>query len=129
MDGGPAQHRLLNDGVQHFDRTLAGPVCPVHAHDTGIARQHPGGASDRLGLVRTEISGWHDVAWEAPGGGRLRDGQTALNWLVDNYPGLAECLSSVNESGSLLVALDKLDFDAGFRVNILLQLLWRGMQK
>ena len=21
--------------------------------------------------------------------------QTALNWLVDNYPGLAECLSSV----------------------------------
>ena len=35
--------------------------------------------------------------------------QTALNWLVDNYPSLAECLSSVNRVGSLLVALDQLD--------------------
>jgi vitamin B12/bleomycin/antimicrobial peptide transport system ATP-binding/permease protein len=35
--------------------------------------------------------------------------QTALNWLEDNYPGLAECLSSVNRVGSLLVALDELD--------------------
>lgn len=34
--------------------------------------------------------------------------QTALNWLVDNYPGLAECLSSVNRVGSLLVAMDEL---------------------
>ena len=37
--------------------------------------------------------------------------QTALNWLVDNYPGLAECLSSVNRVGSLLLALDELDRD------------------
>ena len=37
--------------------------------------------------------------------------QTALNWLVDNYPGLAECLSSVNRVGSLLIALDELDRD------------------
>ena len=29
----------------------------------------------------------------------------ALNWLVDNYPGLAECLWSVNRVGSLPVAL------------------------
>jgi len=35
--------------------------------------------------------------------------QTALNWFVDNYPGLAECLSSVNRVGSLLVALDEVD--------------------
>ncbi len=35
--------------------------------------------------------------------------QTALNWLVDNYPGLAECLSSVNRVGALLVALDESD--------------------
>jgi putative ATP-binding cassette transporter len=35
--------------------------------------------------------------------------QTSLNWLVDNYPGLAECLSSVNRVGSLLVALDEFD--------------------
>jgi putative ATP-binding cassette transporter len=35
--------------------------------------------------------------------------QTALNWLVDNYPGLAECLSSVNRVASLLLALDELD--------------------
>ena len=31
--------------------------------------------------------------------------QMALNWLVDNYPGLAECLWSVNRVGSLPVAL------------------------
>lgn len=35
--------------------------------------------------------------------------QAALNWLVDNYPGLAECLSSVNRVGTLLAALDELD--------------------
>ena len=37
--------------------------------------------------------------------------QTALNWLVDNYPGLAECLSSVNRVAALLQALDELDRD------------------
>jgi putative ATP-binding cassette transporter len=42
--------------------------------------------------------------------------QTALNWLVDNYPGLAECLSSVNRVGSLLVALDEIDRDGACRV-------------
>jgi putative ATP-binding cassette transporter len=35
--------------------------------------------------------------------------QTSLNWLVDNYPGLAECLSSVNRVGALLLALDEID--------------------
>lgn len=35
--------------------------------------------------------------------------QSALNWLVDNYPGMAECLSSVNRVGALLVALDEVD--------------------
>ena len=34
--------------------------------------------------------------------------QTALNWLVDNYAGLAECLSSVNRVASLLLALDEI---------------------
>ena len=43
--------------------------------------------------------------------------QTALNWLVDNYPGLAECLSSVNRVGSLLVALDELDRDDEHQVD------------
>jgi putative ATP-binding cassette transporter len=38
--------------------------------------------------------------------------QTALNWLVDNYPGLAECLSSVNRVSALLVAMDELDHDS-----------------
>jgi putative ATP-binding cassette transporter len=33
--------------------------------------------------------------------------QAALNWLVDNFPGLADCLSSINRVGSLLVALDE----------------------
>lgn len=35
--------------------------------------------------------------------------QSALNWLVDNYPGMAECLSSVDRVGALLVALDESD--------------------
>jgi len=33
--------------------------------------------------------------------------QTSLNWLVDNYPGLAECSSSVNRVASLIYALDE----------------------
>jgi len=35
--------------------------------------------------------------------------QTALNWLVDNYPGLSECLSSVNRVAALLQSLDEMD--------------------
>ena len=35
--------------------------------------------------------------------------QTALNWLVDNYPNLAECLSSVHRVAALLQALDEVD--------------------
>jgi putative ATP-binding cassette transporter len=35
--------------------------------------------------------------------------QAALNWLVDNYPGLSECLSSVNRVAALLQSLDELD--------------------
>jgi putative ATP-binding cassette transporter len=41
--------------------------------------------------------------------------QTALNWLVDNYPGLAECLSSVNRVATLIEALDELDRDGECR--------------
>jgi putative ATP-binding cassette transporter len=37
--------------------------------------------------------------------------QTALNWLVDNYPGLSECVSSVNRVAVLLAALDESDHD------------------
>ena len=35
--------------------------------------------------------------------------QGALNWLVDNYAGLAECLSSANRVGTLLLALDEIN--------------------
>lgn len=35
--------------------------------------------------------------------------QAALNWLVDNYAGLADCMSSINRVASLLLALDQLD--------------------
>jgi putative ATP-binding cassette transporter len=35
--------------------------------------------------------------------------QASLNWLVDNYGALAECLSSVNRVASLLQALDEID--------------------
>jgi putative ATP-binding cassette transporter len=35
--------------------------------------------------------------------------QAALNWLVDNYASLADCLSSINRVSSLLLALDQLD--------------------
>jgi vitamin B12/bleomycin/antimicrobial peptide transport system ATP-binding/permease protein len=38
--------------------------------------------------------------------------QTALNWMVENYTGLADCLSSVNRVASLLLALDELDHDS-----------------
>jgi putative ATP-binding cassette transporter len=34
--------------------------------------------------------------------------QAALNWLVENYSGLADCLSSINRVASLLLALDQL---------------------
>jgi vitamin B12/bleomycin/antimicrobial peptide transport system ATP-binding/permease protein len=37
--------------------------------------------------------------------------QAALNWLVDNYSGLADCLSSINRVASLLLALDQLECD------------------
>ncbi len=35
--------------------------------------------------------------------------QTALNWLVDNYAGLAECASSVNRVAALIFAIDALE--------------------
>jgi putative ATP-binding cassette transporter len=35
--------------------------------------------------------------------------QAALNWLVENYAGVADCLSSVNRVASFLIALDDLD--------------------
>lgn len=35
--------------------------------------------------------------------------QASMNWLVDNYPGLSECLSSVNRVAALLHALDDID--------------------
>lgn len=35
--------------------------------------------------------------------------QTALSWLVDNYPAVADCLSSINRVASLLIAIDELD--------------------
>jgi putative ATP-binding cassette transporter len=35
--------------------------------------------------------------------------QASLNWLVDNYGALAECLSSVNRVASLLLALDEIE--------------------
>ena len=38
--------------------------------------------------------------------------QTSLNWLVDNYPGLADCLSSGNRVAALLLALDEFDRDS-----------------
>jgi putative ATP-binding cassette transporter len=35
--------------------------------------------------------------------------QAALNWVVEHYSGLADCLSSVNRVASLLLALDQLE--------------------
>jgi ABC-type uncharacterized transport system fused permease/ATPase subunit len=35
--------------------------------------------------------------------------QTALNWLVDNYPAVADCLSSINRVASLLIAIDEFE--------------------
>ncbi len=39
--------------------------------------------------------------------------QAALNWLVENYAGVADCLSSVNRVASFLIALDQRDGDEG----------------
>jgi vitamin B12/bleomycin/antimicrobial peptide transport system ATP-binding/permease protein len=38
--------------------------------------------------------------------------QTALNWVVENYSGLADCLSSVNRVASLQLALDQVEHDS-----------------
>jgi putative ATP-binding cassette transporter len=35
--------------------------------------------------------------------------QGAFNWLIDNFPRLAECLSSANRLGNLLMAFDRLE--------------------
>jgi len=35
--------------------------------------------------------------------------QGAFNWLIDNFPRLAECLSSANRVGNLLLAFDLLE--------------------
>ena len=35
--------------------------------------------------------------------------QGAFNWLIDNFPRLAECLSSANRVGNLLIAFDRLE--------------------
>jgi putative ATP-binding cassette transporter len=35
--------------------------------------------------------------------------QGAFNWLIDNFPRLAECLSSASRVGNLLMAFDRLE--------------------
>ena len=39
--------------------------------------------------------------------------QGAFNWLIDNFPRLAECLSSANRVGNLLIAFDRLETEEG----------------
>lgn len=39
--------------------------------------------------------------------------QGAFNWLIDNFPRLAECLSSANRVGNLLIAFDWLETEEG----------------
>jgi len=39
--------------------------------------------------------------------------QGAFNWLIDNFPRLAECLSSANRVGNLLMAFDRLETQEG----------------
>ena len=56
--------------------------------------------------------------------------QTSLNWLVDNYPGLADCLSSVNRVAALLLALDEFDRDSdGHRFEACLEVSVLGGQR
>jgi hypothetical protein len=43
------------------------------------------------------------------GGIPRRLAQAALNWLVDNYPGLADCFSSVDRLPEVLHALDEIE--------------------
>ncbi len=44
--------------------------------------------------------------------------QAALNWLVDNYPGLADCLSSVDRVAAVLHAMDERERDRDGRVSL-----------
>ena len=98
---------LAECGVRHRDRTLAGAVSPVHAHHAGVARQHPGGPVIGWVLCAPKyLVGTMSLGEAAQAVAAFVMVQTALNWLVDNYPGLAECLSSVNRVGALLLALD-----------------------
>jgi vitamin B12/bleomycin/antimicrobial peptide transport system ATP-binding/permease protein len=39
--------------------------------------------------------------------------QGAFSWLIDNFPRLAECLSSANRVGNLLIAFDRLETEEG----------------
>jgi len=54
--------------------------------------------------------------------------QTALNWLVDNYAGLAECLSSVNRVAALLLALDEFDRDSENNTRVCLEAVVQSQQ-
>jgi putative ATP-binding cassette transporter len=54
--------------------------------------------------------------------------QTALNWLVDNYAGLAECLSSVNRAAALLLALDEFDRDGESHARVYPEAVVQGGQ-
>ena len=44
--------------------------------------------------------------------------QAALNWLVDNYPGLADCRSSVDRVAAVMHAMDQLGSDPDGRVSL-----------
>jgi uncharacterized protein YjbJ (UPF0337 family) len=67
---------------------LAKSLSPTHGHFVGVSRKSPASAHRSAAFVVVL----------AP-----------LNWLVDNYSGLADCLSSGNLVASLLLALDDLE--------------------
>jgi ABC-type uncharacterized transport system fused permease/ATPase subunit len=73
----------------------------------GVSRKRPVSAHHWLDLVRAQIPvGAMSVGEVAQITAAFVVVLAPLNWLVDNYSGLADCLSSGNLVASLLVALD-----------------------
>ena len=109
---GTSPHHLLSEAFNAVVGRWTGPVHPVDAHDACVAWQHHGSAGHRLGPVRTEISGRHNVAGRGcPGGGRLCDRSDFAQLAGGQLSRLGRMPPSVNRVAALLLALDEFDRD------------------
>ena len=92
------------DGPAPFAEQRARPrhrageiLSPTHGHFVGVSRKRPASAHHWLDLVRAQIPvGAMSVGEIAQITAAFVVVLAPLNWLVDNYSGLADCLSSAN---------------------------------